>query len=257
MDLGFWEDIKNKIRTHINNEGVSRFQNWDEIRYTMIANVDDVEYNYLKQSNNWDIWKEKINETVLKPNSHYIEKQSSTNNLHHAYSLQILMENVNCKLTDFDDVVEFGGGYGNMCRLFKNWGHNKPYYIYDIPELIEIQKYYLKENNVDNVHFKSGDDKIDNITSNKNTLFIGLWSISETPIVERMSLLENIRFFECKTIFLALAEVFINKEDNKKWLEENIIPTLEKLGYSWSLDEILHLKQACGTIYYFIAHKNN
>jgi hypothetical protein len=249
IKLGFWEGLRNDIHNHLIKENINTFQNWREIQLTMIAGVDNVEYEYLLNCKNWSTWKNKLSENILKPNSHPIFNQSSTNNLHHAYSLQILMEETNCVISDFGDVVEFGGGYGNVCRLFKQWGHNKMYYLYDIMELTQIQKYYLSENNIiNNVVYKNGLDNIDNIEN--NSLFIGMWSLSEVPIEERYKLLENLGFYKCKNIFLAMGGMFQN-ENNIKWLNDIVIPRLISLGYDYKLIRIEHGKD----MFYFVSTK--
>jgi hypothetical protein len=249
MNLGFWNSLRDGIRNHLKNENISNFQNWSEIQSTMIAGIQNVEYEYLIAEERWKLWKDKIKETTLKPNSHSVCSESSTNNLHHAYSLQILMENIGYKLNEFDDVVEFGGGYGNVCRLFKIWGHNKPYYLYDIPELIQIQKYYLGKNDIiTNIYYKSDQDIINTIEG--NSLFIGMWSISEVPMAERAQLLENLKFFECRNIFLALGGQF-QSENNTNWFNTVIIPKFDLLGYNSKLIRIAHGKD----MFYFIATK--
>lgn len=250
IKLGSWNDLRKKINNHLKNDNISNFFRWKEIQYTMIAGVANVEYEYLITSNNWKIWEDKLIETILKPNSHSILVNSSTNNLHHAYSLQILMELTGILLNDFGDVIEFGGGYGNVCRLFKNWGHVKNYYMYDISELIQIQKYYLSENNViDNVIYCEGHDVIK--PSKKNSLFLGMWSISEIPIDEREYLLKNLGFYDCENIFLGLQANHVGM-DNLGWIKNYIIPKLKQLNYRCKLHKIKHSKN----LFYFVAIKN-
>jgi len=249
IKLGFWETMKNGIRHHLQHDNINNFLNWGELQSTMIAHVQNIEYTYLISDNRWELWKDKISETKFKPNSHPICNESSENNLHHAYSLQILMEQTGHKLNEFDTIVEFGGGYGNVCRLFKRWGHDKPYYTYDIPELIQIQKHYLKENDVvDNVHFMEELDAVESVIG--NSLFLGMWSISEVPIEERARLLDNLKFFDCKNIFIAMGGMFKN-ENNMKWLQEVIIPRLTSLGHEHKIIKIEHGKD----MFYFVATK--
>jgi hypothetical protein len=248
INLGFWEGMRNGIRGHLAHDDIRNFQNWSEIQQTMIAGIANVEYEYLIDNKRWNLWKDKISETKLKPNSHLICSESSTNNLHHAYSLQRLMEETGYILNEIDDVVEFGGGYGNVCRLFKIWGHNKKYYSYDIEELIQIQKYYLKENNINDVSFVKEHDVVDVVSG--NSLFLGMWSISEVPVTERAVLLENLKFFECKNIFLAMGGMFQN-ENNIKWLNDTVIPRLELSEHKCKLIKIAHGID----MFYFIATK--
>ena len=250
INLGFWEGMREGIRKHLVNDDIKTFQQWHEVQSTMVAShVHNAEYEYLISCSNWDLWKEKLKEDKLKPNSHVIFSESSTNNLHHAYSLEKLMEKTGYKLFEFGDVVEFGGGYGNVCRLFREWEHDKKYYSYDIPELIQLQKYYLNEYGVsDNIFFKTEHDIIDTVEG--NSLFLGMWSLSEVPIDERAQLLENLKFYDSKNIFLAMGGVF-QQENNLKWLNDVVIPRLEKLNYSHKLISIEHGID----MFYFVATK--
>lgn len=247
LNLGVWEGFTNQIKHHLQTDGVTRFMNWPIITNTMIAGVDLTEFEQLKGSKNWSLWETKLDETTLKPNSYPNFPSSSTNNMHHAYSLNVMMEHLDCDLSSFDTVVEFGGGYGNTCRLFKNWGESE-FYIYDIPELIEIQRYYLDANNVKGVKYLSGLDTVPNLVG--NSLFLGLWSISETPVSERKTMLENLRFFECDNIFIAMGGSFFN-ENNLDWLNQEITPRLVALGYEFKLIRIEHGVD----MFYFVAKR--
>ena len=250
INLGSWEELRIKIRNHLDNDDISEFFKWKEIQYTMIANVNIIEYNHLREKKVWLLWEKMIAETKLKPNSHSILSNSSTNNLHHAYSLQKLMEFTGIQLNDFGEVIEFGGGYGNMCRLFRKWGHNKNFFMYDIPELTQLQKYYLAENGItDNVIYCGGYDKIDTIEN--NSLFLGMWSISEVPMNEREKLLNNLCFYDCENIFLGIQANHVGM-DNLTWIKNYITPKLEQLEYRCELHKIQHLNNS----YYFVAIKN-
>ena len=217
----------------------------------MIAGINDVEFEHLQKSNYWDSWTKFLDESILKPNAYYKYPTSSTNNMHHAYSLDILMNYTGIKLNEFKTIIEFGGGYGNTCRLFKKWGHIDDYILYDIPELITIQKFYLNENNsLSDVHFLSGTELVDTTKSMEKSLFLGLWSISETPTDERVKMLNSLRFFECENIFIAMGGTFFN-ENNLAWLKSEIIPKLDGLGYTYQISPIQHGVE----MYYFMAKK--
>lgn len=246
INLGQWEVFVNEIQNYLKMDNISNFQNWAVIKNTMIAGVDLIEYEELIKSKFWNFWFDNLSESVLKPNSFYLFPASSTNNVHHAYSLNVMMEYLDQTLNQFNTIIEFGGGYGNMARLFRKCGHKDDYIIYDIPELLEIQKYYLTENSIDDISFKQGFDCVDDIKG--NSLFLGLWSITETPIDERKIMLENLGFFKCKNIFLAMGDNFYG-EDNIKWLYDEIVPRLNELGYSHNLKKIKH----GNGMYYFIA----
>ena len=221
MNLGIWEDFTSKIKSHIENDNMDNFYHWDVIQHTMIANVHQTEVNLLMRY--WENWQDKLQEDILKPNRHHQLDYSSTNNLHHAYSLQILMNETGVQLNEFGDIIEFGGGYGNTCRLIKKYGHKDMYYIYDIPELIKLQEHYLNRNSVTGRTMLSEDSKVKFVY--KPALFLGLWSLTEVPLTERQRLLTNLDFHRADYIFLGMADKFVD-DDNIQWLNNSIIPSL-------------------------------
>lgn len=249
-NLGVWEAFKNTIRNHLNSGNISHFFSWPVLQQTMIAGVDEIEYQTLRKSTRWPTWEQILAESVLKPNSYHNFPSSSTNNMHHAYSLDVMMFWLGLTLDKFDTVVEFGGGYGNTARLFKKWGHKSDYYIYDIVELIEIQKYYLSSNDVNDVKFIADNDRVGQVRG--HSLFLGLWSISEVPVSARAELLEQLRFFDCTDIFLAMGGSFY-QENNIEWLNNEIIPKLNEMGYEHKLIRIEHGQD----MFYFCAGRDN
>ncbi len=248
LSLGVWDGFTDKIKNYLQTKDISTFIYWDILIYTMISGVDDIEVNYLSNSKNWDFWVKNLKEDVLKPNSHHIYNFSSSNNLHHAYSLQVMMDKLNCSITDYNFVTEFGGGYGNMARLFKKCNNNVRYNIYDIPELTQIQKYYLKQNNINDIIYLNNDDVIDKVLD--KSLFIGLWSITETPIENRDYYIEKLKMMDHNTIFIAMGDMFYN-ENNMEWLTKIIIPKLSEKGFNCDIIKIEH----GNGMFYFLANK--
>ena len=98
-------------------------------------------------------------------------------------------------LKNFEYVIEFGGGYGNMAATFKKINPNVKFIIFDTLEVNLLQYYYLKRHgfniNFNNYKKINGINLINNIKilksklkkiKKKNKLLIANWSISETPI---------------------------------------------------------------------------
>lgn len=249
IKLGAWEDFRQNIKNLIKEKDLSTFASWPILLGTMIAGVDDREVEYLKNSKNWEFWLKNLKEDAFKPNSHHIYSFTSTNNLHHAYSLQIMMENLEIELKDFSLITEFGGGYGNMARLFRKCEFKNELYIYDLPELLQIQKYYLDANKINDVNLISDGSLIKNIP--KGALFIALWSITETPTETRDYYIDNLKIIEYDNIFFAFGDKFIN-EDNMTWLEQKLIPKLKENNFSYKTIKIPH----GNGMYYFSAKRN-
>ena len=232
--MNFWQKKLNSLQQRINKDDLSNFTRWPEIIGTMIASVHLSEFDYLKNSN-------VLIETKLKPNSFKQFPQSSTNNVHHAYSLQLLKDYTNLNFDQYGTIVEFGGGYGNMCRLIKNMNHRGNYYIYDFKELNVIQQHYLGKNEItENVYYLN-DGNLINPVITKDNLFIALWSLTESPSEQRDKLMSDLNIFNCDYILIGFVNSFDGNE-NIEWLSNDVSPKSKDMGYDIKINEIEHMK---------------
>lgn len=69
---------------------------------------------------------------------------TSSNSIHHLYHILKFFKETNTKVSDFDTVVEVGGGYGNLAKIFKSMNSKSTYIIIDIPIFSYLQAVYLK-----------------------------------------------------------------------------------------------------------------
>jgi hypothetical protein len=66
------------------------------------------------------------------------------NSIHHAYHIHRFVESTGRKPSDFSTVLEWGGGYGNLAKIFLRWAQAPvTYIIVDIPFMAAIQWLYL------------------------------------------------------------------------------------------------------------------
>jgi hypothetical protein len=172
------------------------------------------ELKYLKHRPDWNTrWRTAIKESsVGRPRRYgyhpipYIFYPASSGNLiHQAYSLARFEEQTKVQVENMDYVFEFGGGYGSMCRLFYNLGFHGRYIIFDLPSFVALQRYFLRtlglpvQSVTEFVKSKTGIDCVSDIQhlialladhiEARNTMFIATWSISESPISIRDSVL--------------------------------------------------------------------
>ena len=144
-----WHDFIGELRRLVNDSDPRDFLRWDVIRKTMFtANAPYVkpELGYLKNRPDWqDNLCHVVKESPIgHPIPYYLHPDSSENSIHHTYHLARFQQEANLSIKEADLIVEFGGGYGNMCRLVHRFGFKGKYIIYDFPEFVAIQTYYLK-----------------------------------------------------------------------------------------------------------------
>lgn len=111
--------------------------------------------------------------------------------IQHGYHLIRLLEFTNVNVLELQQIVDFGGGYGSIFRLFKNLGYKNQYFIYDLSVMCAIQKFYLKNvflplhdtQTLSNLKWLSGSasNVSSNVTDFVESLFIATFSLSESP----------------------------------------------------------------------------
>jgi hypothetical protein len=191
-----WVMFRQNLRDDIQQDDSMNFLKWRVIRQTMFHNAKSEELEYLMGLGQWQDIKAAIQESeVGGPRPYGRMKTSSGNLIHQAYSLFRFLETSNLKVSELDQIVEFGGGYGCMCRLVHRLGFKGRYIIFDLPEFLSLQSYYLEmtlgspqsygtvsEEKSIIVFLSNIEDLSKQISLDGRTdLFIALWSLSESP----------------------------------------------------------------------------
>ncbi len=162
---------------------------------------------------NFFFWKKILKEdTSGFPPRYFLYPNSSGNRIHQTYHLYRFNEFYKKDLKTFDLVFEFGGGYGNMARIFKKINPNCIYIIFDTKPVNLIQWYYLSLIKIDSslsIKSKSNIFLINEIHdlkvllkkyNFKNSLFIANLSLSEVPISFRKKILNFTKNFNSRLI---------------------------------------------------------
>ncbi len=150
---------------------------------------------HLLQREDWAVWQRVIQETkVGLPFPCLWYPLSSANAIHHAYHLRRFEAHTGESVRDFGTILEFGGGYGSLCRIAHKLGFTGRYVIFDLPEQSALQRYYLRAVSVRDVLTVSEIELLRNPTD--RALFIATWSLSESPLALRKQVAEAVRSFE-------------------------------------------------------------
>ena len=189
-------------------------------------------------------------------------KVATPNLIHHAYHLIQFEQSTGLRVDDLDFIFEFGGGYGSMCRLFHNLGFKGKYLIFDLPHFVALQRFFLKSigksviPSIDSFRSTSSDilcisdveqvtellSEMGNLT---NSLFLATWSISETPVELRETILPLVHPF--KAFLIGYHHIFgevNNTEYFQSWMDHFD-------DIRWQTQKITHLPHD----YYLIGDK--
>jgi len=217
LSQAVWASNMNRLRELVLNDNPRRFLRWDVVRSGMFVTHPLYilrELNFLRKLPDWNSrWCEAIKESLQgHPLPYPFYPSSSGNLIHHAYHLAQFEQRIRVPAQDMGCVLEFGGGYGSMCRLFHRLGFKGRYILFDLPPFSALQGYFLKsigipvqENHTlpsmpTDVICVSDFDGLKYVLSEhirKHTsMFISTWAISETPMHARELFLPLIAKFD-------------------------------------------------------------
>lgn len=236
-----WAQFQESLRSLVLSRDPREFLSWDIVSRTMFLVFSPYavkELAYLKRRKDWEArWKYALQETrVGRPAPFLLYPRTSANLIHDAYNLCAFGEATGLVPERFHNILEFGGGYGSMCRLLFNLGFDGRYVIYDLPPFSNLQSYYLNSVGIPVLSKKSlasnekgvalvstGEDLLLSAEpfTKQESLFIAAWSISETSVDVRRRFLNQAA--ECDAFLIAYQRRF-GEVDNcrffDRWQEE-------------------------------------
>ena len=255
-----WINFRLRLREHILRDDPRNFLSWDVVLNTMFVDNDyyiNQELKSLMASRDWETkWGKAIHEDMIGLPKKYIQyKMSSGNLIHHAYHFLLLEEHTGLTMEDLGFILEFGGGYGSMCRLAYKLGFHGKYIIYDLPEVSALQKYFLKSlslkvfSSIDEMNNDRSSGvyctcsdinsllEIDSTKAQK-CLFISTWSLSETEMDFRKTFLSLPLIDTLKNYLITYSDAF-GGVDNIKFFRDW---SSNKGNINWNHFEIPHLQ---------------
>jgi len=191
-ELNQWWEYRKKFLSNLQNKNLINFLNWKECTDAFVVTYEPtmrIEFDSLDKNYWSEIIKESNTGTPLLAS---FAPYTSPNMIHYAYHVDVFQKKYDKKIIDYNTIIEFGGGYGGMCRLIRKMGFKGKYILYDLPELNLLQEYYLiKENCMENTvitnNFSIFNDKYD--------LLIATWSLSEIPLSIREKVAQSAKNF--------------------------------------------------------------
>jgi len=206
------------------------FMRWQPIRNTMVHGMGPstlAEFRNLRRAADWQsVWKPALRHRqhghpppfppMMSANAMAIE---------HATHLLRFRENLCVQFQDTDCVIEFGGGFGSMCRLVHALGFTGTYIIFDLPYVLALQRYYLGlhdiEADVDGQRGVRLCSRLGEVRRLLDTLAprrvsgMSTWAMSEMPL-ELRTQIEAIMMSRCDKLLLAWQPAF-EGIDNHAW----------------------------------------
>ena len=206
----FWQQQRIEIINCLLNLPIDTFRNWGPIRsiplFEMWHGIGYMEgaqktYDRIKEDEvlvdkwvksmspkTWGFTHQQYINTLSKikfPLSFQLD--TTTYNLKSNHHIETYYQLTSKNILDYDRIVEFGGGVGDLSKLIFDLGYEGDYCIYDFEEILEVQK-------INFVPYKKKPQFISDIPKySKNTLFISTWAFSEAPLYLRDKFLNSLQ----------------------------------------------------------------
>lgn len=164
---------------------------------------------------------------------------TSGNRIHHAFHLVSYKYEIKKEFADSDNIVEWGGGYGDMAHLIRRLNPGCTYTIIDLPEISALQYVYLYSLLGDEVHLvtpkqtevKKGKVNIvpvgrvldEEITLSANA-FLSTWAITESS--------QDAQEFVCNKSFFGAEAVLLAYHDDSQSYVKNHLPKPDFISLS-------------------------
>jgi FkbM family methyltransferase len=251
-----WQANRKRLRKCILEEDPQEFLTWDVVTGSMFVGnrpFVESELGYLMSRPDWNhVWEAVIEEDhagAPKPYRGY--RRSSGNRIHQAYHLARFEEDTGLSVSGFPLIVEFGGGYGSLCRLVHKLGFNGQYVIFDLPEFTALQKFYLGSLAMPLIEAKDVPSGRRGIlcTSDltvfesldfreaKAGLFIATWSLSETDPAFRQQII-RLPAIDGAAAYLIAYQSDFEGVDNPRFFDAW---RARKPGIRWVHSDIAHM----------------
>src|SRR5262245_7791775 len=178
-ETGYWTDQRAALRELLAKGDRDRFLHWHPVVDAMFFEPPAEELDYLKTLPDWPSIRTLLKDPGVGGGAVDPVLGTNGNIVHHAYSMFRFEQATGHSVLHDDRILEVGGGYGNFCRLVLERGFAGRYVIYDLPETLQLQQWYLgrtlREDQLSRVEF------VTSLPEGADTI-IGLWSISEVPL---------------------------------------------------------------------------
>ena len=255
----FWVESQRRLQDLVATEDPREFLRWDVVMKTMfVGNHRYVvrELAELVRDRRWrSRWRPAVRESVAgRPWRYFAYPWSSGNLLHHCYHVYRYEKATACSITDVDLILEFGGGYGSMCRLLRRLGFRGRYVVFDLPQFSALQRFFLESLGDEaprcthdpaedaDVYLVSSTGDLDAALAGvkaRRAQFIATWSLSEAPVRVREQVFDAVRGVTSR--FLVAYQDTFGEVDNVAYLEGWRSRMDKRPGLTWLDERIDHL----------------
>ena len=254
-----WKSFQKEFINQISEASLPSFLRLPIIQETMFANfapylVKEHLYVRSKIKKNSKLADLTIEDGVGTPLPFLLDTASSGNLIHSLYHLLRFEEFANVSFAELGRVVEFGGGYGSLCRVLYRAGFHGSYWIHDLPMFSLLQVFFLRtvgfdvvhESHISDVSRPKGITCFNKVAKGRypgkgqagKTLYIATWSLSEVGLEYRT---EQEEIMNVSSYFLIAFFERLKGFDNLGYFKAI---AEQRKDIEWQIVEIPHMRKS-------------
>lgn len=230
----FWQEICGEFRRLASNQDPMFFMRWDPIRATMVHGATTRTFAawwQLRRARDWDtLWGPALRHQQFGHPPPFLPMMSTNAMaIEHAIHLQRFQAWVGRPFYDADGIMEFGGGFGSMCRMVHAVGYRGAYAIFDLPPILLLQQYYLALHGLRaelavpaRIRLCSDLERVAAMPAEhgvRRLSIISTWALSEMPTSLRQEIEAFLEHPACHQVLLAYQSVF-EGQDNRRYFAD-------------------------------------
>jgi hypothetical protein len=242
----FWQAICQDLHRLAAADDPMYFMRWPPVRETMVHGAAPVTFRMWWMLRWSPAWRSLWGPALRHPrygNPPPFAPMLSTNPMaiEHASHLFRFHRQQRSFLHDTDCIIEFGGGFGSMCRLTRALGFRGRYVIFDLPPVLTLQRYYLGLHGIEADVTEQADvwlcpdlDEIMAWISRDKPARVSLmstWALSEMPMSVRQRIEPFFRVEAATKALLAYQPIF-EGNDNRLYFRDLKARTTDR--WSWA-----------------------
>lgn len=230
----FWQEICGRLARCAAEDDPLFFMRWEPIRETMVHGSMPGTFPawwHLRRHPDWaGVWSKALRHPqhghpppflpMLSTNAMAIE---------HATHLCRFRDWAGTPFQDADCVMEFGGGFGSMCRMIHALGYKGTYTVFDLPPVLLLQQYYLAlhglragQSGAEQIRLCGALEQVEAALaerSPKRLAMISTWALSEMPLALRQRIETFLEHPALDHILLAYQAGF-EGQDNRRYFAD-------------------------------------
>lgn len=241
-----WREHVNMIRNYALRDDPNTFLTWPPIISTMAAagheDWSGISRAYLESLPDWETrWKPVMTELPTgTPTYHGTSPPTSSALVIATHCAALLEQKMNVKISDLSLIVEFGGGYGCMCRVLYGLGFQGTYINFELPMMAALMRYYLAEIGLSDksILYSSDIAQLSGLLEqhqDENSLFTSAWALSESPLSLRSQLLPLLKQF--RYLYLIYQPRF-REVDNQDFFARLPLAVGNMSWQTWSIEHL-------------------